>query len=130
MTEHEKTIYDAAVKAFTFEPGSLTEEQITALRRVDPWLGDRAERKCQGAQQRAAVARHRAAMGQPPATVNRDEELADSVVDTIGLALAPQKARIKALETDLAALQQRYRDLETRLLETEAARSAVLDVER
>lgn len=129
MTDNEKAIFDQAVNAFMVEPEALTQEQIAALRRADSWLGDRAVRKCHDALQKAAEARHRTAMGQPPAKVDRDDETAETIIDTIGLTLAPQKARIKALETQNATLEQRYRELETRVLELEAMRSGVPNVE-
>jgi hypothetical protein len=125
--------YKAATHTFWFEPEALTEAQIEVLRSVDTKLGERAARKRQDAVMKAAAARHRAAMGEPPKKANHVTSTADVISDTALLSVVEPKLRIRQLEArnaqldaQLDQLTQKFRDLETRLLLIEA-REAVHD---
>ena len=104
------------------EPEALTEDHIAVLRSVDDQLADRAVTKRREAQTKAAAARHRAALGEPPKKSNNVEDQADATLDHIRLALAEPRQRIKALEGANAALQQRLQAMRDRLVELEAQR--------
>lgn len=123
MTDDPK--YAAAVDTFLTEPEALTQDQIDTLTQVDDRLGARAIAQRTAALRKSAEARHRAAMGTPPlATKGFDvEDAVDATIDSITLALVQPRRRIKALEDTLEQWQQKYRDLEQRLLELEAARA-------
>jgi len=117
------TDYKKAIDVFLLEAEALTDADIAILRSVDDLLADRATAKRRDAQSKAAAARHRAAMGEPPQKRNAAEQMADSVVDHLRLALAPERQRIKSLEAANATLQQQVQDMRDRLLELEASRA-------
>jgi hypothetical protein len=125
--------YKAAVDCFLIEPEALTQDQLTLLKSVDDSLGDRAARKRSDAIQKAAEARHRAAMGELPlakkSVAERREENADAMLDVMIVALAKPRSRIKALEIANASIEARCLALEQRVLELEASH-AVSHVER
>ena len=129
MTDLEKTYYNAAVDTFLVEPEALTDVQIDLMTRASQGLGERARKKRQDHQTKAAEARHRAAMGQPPVKTKAVEGMADTVLDLVTLSHVAPHNRIKALEAANEAWEQRYRALETRLLELEA-RSAEIHAGR
>lgn len=113
MTDDET--YQAAVETFQREPEALTMDQIKALTTVDKQLGDRALHKRAEAQQKAAEARHRASMGEPPLQTKAFDvdAMVDQVLDVVTLALAKPRSRI-------AELEQKNQALEARVLELEA----------
>lgn len=101
--------YNLAIKTFMLEPGALTDEQIDVFKGVDDQLAKRAANKRSECQTKAAQARHRAAMGQQPVKASTVEQMTDSVVDHITLALVVPRQRIKVLEDLNATLQQQVR---------------------
>jgi hypothetical protein len=119
----------AAADRFTLEPEALTQDDLDVLTRVDDHLGERAAKRRRDTLTKAAEARHRAALGQPPAATDDADVLADACLDVIVLHLAKPKSRIKALEAQNETLEQKYNALELRLLELEA-KFAVQHVDR
>jgi hypothetical protein len=117
-------LYQRAIDALMLEPERLTQEQIDRLTSVDDQLGARATKKRAEALARAATARHRAAMGEPPERPKQyrfdPQEVVSATVDTITISLAQPRGRIKALEAAKATLEERCAALERRVLEIEA----------
>jgi hypothetical protein len=114
--------YKVAVTRFVQEPEALTQEDLDALRHVDEALGERAIVRRAEFLTKAADVRHRAAMGLPAVKKSADD-MAIEVIDTITLALAQPRRRLKALETLNSELSARVNALANRLLELEAQRA-------
>ena len=115
--------YKKAIDTFLLEAEVLTDADIAVLQSVDDLLAARATAKRRDCQSKAAATRHRKAMGEPQQKRNSAEQMADSVIDHLRLALAPERQRIKSLEGANAVLQQHVQDLRARLLELEASRA-------
>jgi hypothetical protein len=101
----------------------LTEDQIGILTRADESLGRRARAKRNDAVHAASVAKHRASVGEPPPKASHLEKSATLALDFIALAQVEPRRRLKALETQNAALDEKCRALEQRILELEAQRA-------
>lgn len=117
--------YSAAVQTFMLEPEALTKEQIDALATADEALGRRATDKRAAALTAAAQGRHLAAFGQKATKPDLMESLGGQTADAILLALVEPRQRLKALEADRDTWAERYRALESRILELEAQRADV-----
>ena len=98
----------------------MTDADLAALAAVDDVLATKAAARRSEALVKAAEARHRTAMGQPPVKRDRREDIAETVVATIIAQQARPRARIKALEDSTAELEARIRSLEDRILELAA----------
>jgi hypothetical protein len=130
MTDDDKSTYTAAVQCFLIEPEALTPNMIEELQRADAVLGRRAVNKHEETVRKAAEARHRAALGQPPLKLKTRDEMLDAAGDYVLLALVGPKKQIRALEQDNASLRQenaalrlKCADFDRRILTLEADRA-------
>ena len=114
--------YEEAVTAFMTEPEALTLEQIETLQAADATLGARAIHKRRDASIRAAEARHRRAMGEPPKKRDRADAIADTVLDLVTVALVQSRQRLAALEQQQRELEARQQALTTELQQLDADR--------
>ncbi len=106
--------YARALQTLIHEPESLSDEQISTLREVDDLLGRHAGSQREAALLKAAAARHRAAMGQPPVKVDERVETANAAVQNVIISLAQPRRRIKQLESLIRSLEGRVLELEAR----------------
>jgi hypothetical protein len=130
MTDNAR--YTAALERYFVEPEAITDADLSVLAGVDDALAEKAATRRSDALRLSAEHRHRVAIGLPNLKTDRAEHFAELVTSTIIAQLARPRQRIKALEAQNVAWEQRYNALESRVLELEAQAAArtVTHVER